>query len=193
MDFELPADYFVIDRIFNPLTQKIQRLVGLDCFFWARLTLVLAIICEAVIIFLLSMIFSVPLFSVLMILGTAFMAVDHVYFLSSRIRGVKSVRDFVYRELEEGRSNPLILNPRWYSKFVFITMVQLIMLFHDGLGMLVFIIITYAPYQLEYVIQCLCACTPLPPQKSKLRKALDSLKAKFSETLGGGGEELQPV
>ena len=194
MDFELPLDYFVIDRILNPLTQKIQKLVGLDCFFWARLALVLAIICEAVTLFFMSMIlFQATFFSLLMAFSTIAMMTSHFHFLFCRIHGVESVRDFVYAELEKGRFNPLILNPRWYSRFVFNTMFQLIILFHDGLGMLVFIIIAFAPYQLEYVIQCLCACTPLPPQKSKLRKALDSLSAKFSEELSGEGGGLQPA
>jgi hypothetical protein len=188
--FRVPPDALFILFLFEPFSQKCQRLVGLDCFFWAKLSMRIGAI--TIYLILGAVIFLSPALPLLLllILATALICVrvKHHHRRRCHACNIDCIKKEVYKELAQGMRNFRILDPnRWYLGVMStVLIVSYMMLTGMSPVLAVAFGIIHIPYFLEYGTQCFCACTPLPPNKSKLREKWEALKEWWAEQKEGG-------
>jgi hypothetical protein len=172
------VDGMIIDGIFQPVSDKFQRLTGKDCFFLSRVFFHLA--CVALLMDCGLMIFGpksnlVDIFSSALIAAIAPLG---IYFVLMQ-GGPRTKEGFINQE----RINPMFMVVRLLSSVHVVVYLAKV-----ALGTY------YANYTAFFVVYHVCvwggfhfrACTPLPPQKSWARKAVEKLKAAF----GGSAEPI---
>lgn len=197
-NFRLPADFFFIDKVVEPLTQKIQKYFGLDCFFWSKICLWICQICGAVsIVFALLLAFvSLAnmnpfwlLISLVTILMQSQLFLCHYIILASQTLGLAQFKRIAYRAVENGERNPLLLFPRSLM-FAGVTFTILTFLppTTSWWGILIDCV-WKTPFVLGYFAQCLYSCTPIPPKKSVLRAKIEAAQELFAR---GFGDDPEP-
>lgn len=200
----LPLDFIFIDKTLEPLTQKIQRLIGADCFFWAKISLWISMICGALTILVCTLgivyIFRFPsnkvewfLLLPLVIFMHLTLLLVHWHRLFSPEHGLKKLQRSVYQMVARGEKNPLILVRRSLCLAAFWFVLLTVVEFRFPLLWILVVSVMKAPFVIGYMNECFCSCTPLPPQKSKLRSAVEVAKEKVTEAFAGGGGVPEPA
>lgn len=186
-----PPDFWLITKVLEPLTQKIQRWIGLDCFFWSKWSFVIAIVTGYIrmgdiIISGLTIPSSIGTSLLVMISLLIHYCIVKLnkHEMVCEEHGLPLARKLGYEAIEEGCKNPFLFSPRRY--LFFWAMVELVFLFilFVVAPLLVALLSTLraGPIVFGYLGTALMACTPLPPQKSKLREGLEKLKELLTPT-----------
>ncbi len=190
---ELPLDVKFIDGTIEPLTQKLQRLIGVDCFFWAKLSFIVAVIANILLLllffFYLILSFSKGSFldsteDCIVIIVNVFILLYLLHEWRCKSCGVKATRRRVYEMIESGLKNPLILFPRPLM-FLAITFLVLTILDLSQMSYINVLVgfVFKTPFVIGYLATCFKACTPLPPKKSRLGEIADKVKEFFTEPI----------
>ncbi len=190
-----PADFALIDKFVEPVTQKIQKYFGIDCFFWSGVCFVLAGLSSIVSIFIWSVELSdSPVKMLFMIwLDYQFILLSHHLVLSNDEFNLANIKKGVYLKLAEGHRNQLIWCHRPLfplSMYLTITIVWKACEYTSTDTIMTSIV--KLPFIFGYAGSCFIACTPLPPNKSKAREALEKLKERAA-SLGVPLPEPQPA
>ncbi len=183
--FIVPADVNFIERWIEPAAQKIQRFVGLDCFFWGTIAFWISLIFAVVNILLFSVTIAVSLhtgkFSNVLLGGLCLWVLitlrKHTWHnLTCHDCGIRAQRKLAYEMLVDGYKNPFLFQPR----NLLLTALLMILITITEIGFpwqtILVIALFKAPFVAGYIGQALCSCTPLPPGKSKLRQAWEAGK-----------------
>ncbi len=183
---KIPPDFWLITKVFEPLTQKIQRWIGIDCFFWSKTCFVIAIITGWIrigMIILSGLILPSSISN--SILTTLFFLIHYCLLKFNRHEmlceehGLPLAKKLGYEAVKDGCKNPFLFSPRrylflWAMIESFSTIIGLIL----GVPILLILgaVLRDSPATFGYLGSALMACTPLPPQKSKLREGFEKLK-----------------
>ena len=199
-NFRLPADFFFIDKVLEPLTQKIQKYFGLDCFFWAKICSWFSLVCAGVTLFCIILLFPSCIRSgtlkwsvLLSLLLWVYIIMMEVHWKNLRSNeeevGINAVKKIAYEAVERGEKNPLIFKPRSLLGST-LGLILMILMFELNLGVIwIFIgFIPKVPFVFGYFTQCLCSCTPLPPKKSVLRSKVEAMQELFVRGFSGSPE-----
>ena len=92
--------------------------------------------------------------------------------------GIAEIKKFVYEMVESGQRSPFILMTRHlFGPALAFGVCETIDIIkgHDWLYITIATSLR-VPWVMGYLSSCFWSCTPLPPQKSKLREGLDKLK-----------------
>lgn len=183
---KIPLDFLFIVKVLDPLTQKIQRWVGLDCFFWSKICFVIAIVTGWIRIGMIilsglilpSSISNGVLTTLLFFIHYGLLNWNRHEMLCEK-HGLPLGRKLGYEAVEQGCKNPFLLSPRrhlflWAMIESIFTIIRLIL----GVPILLILggALRSAPATFGYLGSALMACTPLPPKKSKLREGFEKLK-----------------
>ena len=190
---ELPPDGKFVYRIIEPLTQKLQRLIGVDCFFWATLSFTVALIANTLtlLIFFFYLVSSCSKGFTMSSIEDFFVIVVYIFLRlylqhewKCEIHGVKTTKKRVYEMIELGLKNPLILfrRPLMSIAIAFLAFAVLDLIHSSPISLLVGFVFE-SPFIIGYLATCFKACTPLPPRRSKLGEATDKVKKFFTEPI----------
>lgn len=197
-NFRLPVDFFFIDKVVEPLTQKIQKYFGLDCFFWAKIYLWICQIFSAVSITfsLLMLLVSLgrlsPFWIFVSLVSSSIQSLIfhyHWIILRSQAIGLPQFKKIAYKAVENGERNPLTLIPRsLLTTAMWFIVVPFFYLASSTWWEDLIDCVWKAPFVFGYFAQCLYSCTPLPPKKSVLRAKIEVMQELFTQGFGGGPE-----
>ena len=166
-------DCILIDKVFQPISNKFQRLTGRTCFFLAKTFFSLS--CGSVIamvIFHSNLIITsyFPLFLIMVLLAGILLIL-----LNRKIKKIPSDMDFFL----SGQANLYRIDP---AAFMARCANTLVMIFFIALDIYLYrkmirVNIYFDVYLVVlWIAHYLLACTPLPPQKSWVRKLLEKFK-----------------
>jgi hypothetical protein len=159
------VDNFLIDKIFQPVANKIQLLTGRNCFFLTRFFLMIMFLSIGVALF----------FGGMKLSGTVLLMALNVLNIAGLKHAMRRLPE--YSEF----ANPLriiLVRPRILATMFLVADVAAhfwrVSQWVGNIGFLSFICLWLSGYFM--------ACTPLPPQKSWARETVEKLKAAFSGT-----------
>lgn len=176
----LPPDMRIVEYFFEPKMQFIQKWIGLDCFFFARIAFLIGCLCGVVT--------TIPIFSLGSVgFGQGYYGKALPLFISAIFTGaftimqwgfmrygVSFAKQIAYEHLLSGAKNPLLIGHRVFFYLTAIFTPFVIGCMSNPWPVLALNLAFYGTFLSGYIGQALCSCTPLPPGKSKLRQALDA-------------------
>ncbi len=185
MEYLIDFDNWLLE-IHEGLSNRVQRLIGLDCFFLARACIVCATIATAGIFVYLFLHgdLDLPFF----IIAVALVAFVSLFYIFTRI---SQDEKRTLRAMRDGLKNPRAIEGQGRRISTMISSTQI------AVGSSTTVIIFRGKSSLTEIFEAVCAmlvvfllifiaeyfraCTPLPPGRSSLKKWIDMLKAAFQQ------------
>lgn len=179
-NFWIEADRIFVLKICEPISRFIQKWIGIDCFVWAYASMTVALASSLLLLLWLSNIpfeFSEVIFVPISISVIAYKAYDYLW---CKETGHVVIRKRAYDSLDKGLRNPEFLKFRFSFVFFFLSGVSVLgIAVRLPLAFLLFSLTLNSPIIAYYIAKAFSACTPLPPNKSKLRQGMETLWSKL--------------
>lgn len=173
-------DNFQLDNIFEPISQKYQRLTGKNCFFLAR------VMCDAEIIFYFVII--VLCFNDLKRFFDSMMIVFIMsLFAYKRKHSIRILEISSEKQLKNGMKNSNRISAYFLRLYTLAAAIIVIFIITSSWSILIkdplyfrIVIIWGINFQLQHIEECFASCTPLPPGTSKVKQWLKNMKESLS-------------
>ena len=171
----MKIDSWLIDSVFQPFSHWFQRLTGKDNFYLARMVLYTQLFCVGI------MTTWFPLVLIFLLLLCPFVTI-------ALIKIISITENVCHEDLVSGCRNryynaPMVVLTRMFAVFSFFLLQMQMVRMEIDIGFVTGMSAAHFTVCISVIIVLyLCACTPLPPGESKIRKWLNSLKGSFSSS-----------